>query len=615
MSDDLQAIKAVHEKIKDKISLEDFRARIEDRVKEHYGLLSDVGAAKLLAREMGATFEAPQISFRIKNLVPGMQSVDIAGRVVSIYGVRSFNRESGSGKVSNLLIMDETGNVRVVLWGDKAEPVEKNMIKRGDIVQIRSGYTRTGLSGDVEIHVGRRGRVLVNPAISEPMPELEENEVKIKDVKEGMRDVTVEGVVSAVSNVRTFSRPDGNKGNVATIFLRDETGEIRVSLWNEKTEGLEKILKGNSIRISGAYTKAGFNDSVELHCSSSSEITISDRVQKELPEIERSMTPVSDLTDGMQSVDLQGRVERILARRTFTRLNGQEGKVANLIMSDGTGEVRLVLWGESADLVSILVEGSRIMVENAYTKVGMNQDLEVHIGWRGRVIPQIEEFKPMVCDLERGMENVDLVVGVVEVGLPEEFEDAKMVSTVVGDVTGRMPAVFWDGHVDSVKDLDPGTGVRIQNVKVNDLGEIQVLPESSLEVLEKKVKVLEKDEPESVLIESIRQGDLCRVRGAPFAITDIRFPTSFGPEKLLCSCLVDDGSGQVPVTVFGGQCSKLFGNSEPGSIEDLRAAFRKGSDSTFSGVLVEGCLRVREIEIPDPREEVTDMLKEMSGAS
>ena len=50
MSDDLQAIEAVHEKVKDKISLEDFRARIEDRVTEHYGLLSAVGAAKLLAR-------------------------------------------------------------------------------------------------------------------------------------------------------------------------------------------------------------------------------------------------------------------------------------------------------------------------------------------------------------------------------------------------------------------------------------------------------------------------------------------------------------------------------------------------------------------------------------
>ncbi len=616
MSEELQAVKQIHEKVKEKVSLEDFKARIDDKVKEHYGLLSEVGAAKLLAREMGATFEAPpQISFRIKNLVPGMQSVDVAGRVVSIYGVRSFNRETYSGKVSNILVMDETGSVRVVLWGEKAEPVERAAIKRGDVVQIRSGYTRTGLSGEVEVHVGRRGRVLVNPAISEPMPELQETKVKIKDIQIGMRDVTVEGVVSAISNVRSFNRADGAGGKVATLFLRDDTGETRVSLWNEKTEGLEGIQKGSMIRIVGAYTKAGLNGRAELHCSSSSQIAVMDRSDGQVPGVEQAIVHISDLGDNMPSVDVKGRVERVLGRRSFTRLNGQEGKVANIIVSDGTGQVRVVLWGNAADVAATLAEGSRVTVENAYTKLGMNQEVEVHVGWRGRLLVEVEEFRPMVCDLTRGMEGLDLQVGIVEVGLPEEFNDAKLISAVVGDATGRVPVVFWDGHVDPVQELEAGRGLRIRNAKVNDLGEIQVLPESSLEILDEKVEVLNEDEPRPVFISMVQPGSLCRIRASPIALTDLRSTASYGRENLLCQCTLDDGSGLLAATIFGDRCLKLLQNGARKGIEELRAGFLMGVDMVFIGVVVDGCFRVCGIEIPDPKHEVVEMMKELKGAS
>ena len=613
MSEELQAIKEIHDKVKDQVSLEDFRARIGQKVSEHYGLLSEVGAAKLLAREMGATFKAPDVSLRIRSLVPGMQSVDVAGRVVRIYGVRSFDRESGSGKVCNLLMMDETGDVRVVLWGEKAEPVERNAIKRGDIVQIRSGYTRTGLSGDVEVHVGRRGRIIVNPAVSEPMAELKVTRTKISEIKEGMREVETEGVVSGVSNVRTFSRADGSVGRVATVFLRDETGEIRVSLWNEKTEGLNAIQKGSAISIAGAYVRPGFNGGVELQCSSSSEITVKPGKADRLPEIEKSTVPLNDLQDGMQSIDIAVRVQRVLGRRTFTRLNGQEGKVANLIVDDGTASARLVLWGDTADMMSRLVEGSRLLVENAYTKIGLNQEMEVHVGWRGRVVIEVEEFKPMGCDIERGMENLDLQVGIVEVGLPEEFEDAKLVSTVVGDSTGTVPAVFWDGHVDPVADLEPSTTIRITNAKVNDLGEVQVLPESSLEVLDGKTQVLQEQEPANTTIAELKPGRLSRIRAAPVAVTDLRLTSSFGREKLLCSCRVDDGSAQAPVTVFGLKASKLV--RDAGDDEDLRSRFIKGADAVFTGVVVDGRLRVVEVERPDPREEIAKAIRDLEEAS
>jgi hypothetical protein len=209
------------------------------------------------------------------------------------------------------------------------------------------------------------------------------------------------------------------------------------------------------------------------------------------------------------------------------------------------------------------------------------------------------------------MENVELEAGIVEVGLPEEFEDAKLVSTVIGDATGKVPAVFWDGHVDPVKDLSPGTGMRIANVKVNDMGEIQILPESSLEVLGKEVPVIDEEEPVSIQISDVRPGSLCRMRAAPVAVTELRKTSSFGRERLICSCRIDDGSGQLPATIFGTQVEKLLAGNREGDGE-LREDFRTGADANFIGVLVNDRLRVSRVEIPDPRDELVSVMSEMT---
>ncbi len=611
MSDDLQAIKDVYEKVSDRVTLEEFRSRIQDKVKEHYGLLSEVGAAKLLAREMGAKFKAPEVSFKIKNLSPGMSSVDIAGRVLRVYGVREFERDDGSGKVANLRIMDETGDVRLVLWGEKTKPVEKKRVKRGDVVQVRSGYTRTGLSGDVEVHIGRRGRLVVNPAISESMPELEETEVKVGDVENGMRDVTIEGVVSSVSSVNTFNRADGREGRVVSVFLRDETGEIRVSLWNEKTEGIRRLRKGSVVRITGAYTKEGFNDAVEIHCSSSSEIEVKEESGGDLPEIESNLTPISKVTDSMRDVDVRGRVERNFGKRSFSRINGEEGKVANLIISDDTGEIRLVLWGEAADMADNLVEGSEVTVENAYTKKGRNDELEIHVGWRGRVVIEVEDFEPLICDLQPGMSNVDLDVRMIEVGLPEEFEDSKLVRTVVGDVTGRTTTVFWNGHVESVKDMEPGATIKLTGVKVNDLGEVHVSSQGQVNNLQEEVPKPPEGSPSRTTIRDLEPAVRSEIRAAAVALTDARTTSSFGEEIPICSCLLDDGSGQVRCTIFGKGSDPLF--NDDGPVHDMRSRFRKGLEFLFTGVLLNECLRVGEVEVPDPRKEVVSMVEELSG--
>ncbi len=77
---------------------------------------------------------------------------------------------------------------------------------------------------------------------------------KIKDIVAGMSNVSFFGKITGIGDVREF-KTDKGEGKVASIFLGDETGTIRMSLWNEKTEALKKIQKGDILEITGAYTK------------------------------------------------------------------------------------------------------------------------------------------------------------------------------------------------------------------------------------------------------------------------------------------------------------------------------------------------------------------------
>jgi hypothetical protein len=55
--------------------------------------------------------------------------------------------------------------LRVVLWDNKVDLIEKAKIQREQKIRISHGYVREGLDGKPELHVGQRGSIKV---IEEP---------------------------------------------------------------------------------------------------------------------------------------------------------------------------------------------------------------------------------------------------------------------------------------------------------------------------------------------------------------------------------------------------------------------------------------------------------------
>ncbi|MDQ3872934.1 MAG: OB-fold nucleic acid binding domain-containing protein [Thermoproteota archaeon] len=90
----------------------------------------------------------------ISELKAGMRNVSITGRIESVGEPRTVNlRTGGTNTVADAIISDETGSIKLSLWGD-----DVNKVQPGDKVSIENGYINT-FKGENSINVGKFGNL------------------------------------------------------------------------------------------------------------------------------------------------------------------------------------------------------------------------------------------------------------------------------------------------------------------------------------------------------------------------------------------------------------------------------------------------------------------------
>ncbi|MEM2341813.1 MAG: OB-fold nucleic acid binding domain-containing protein [Candidatus Bathyarchaeia archaeon] len=214
-------------------------------------------------------------------------------------------------------------------------------------------------------------------------------ELHIKDLVSGLNDVTVCGRVINVSPLRKFFRHDGSEGFKRSMDIADETGVIRVILWDEKAAFLNaENLIDRVIRVSHASVRRKTGGKLELNTGLRSRIEIDpeDLRSKDFPPIINFTKRICDLSSKEKEATVIGLIEQIHPVTTFRRQDGSEGKVRRIELSDSTGKVTLVLWDEKADSISEGHEGRYIMVMGAKTKERFDGKIEIHTGSRTRII-------------------------------------------------------------------------------------------------------------------------------------------------------------------------------------------------------------------------------------
>ncbi len=297
-------------KIKEKsgLSEEEINSKISQKTKQLSGLISKEGAAHIIANELGIKlFEDFSGKLQIKNVLAGMRSVETTGKVQQIFETREFQVENRQGKVASLVIGDETGTIRVVLWGGQTDNL--NNIKQNDIIKVMGGYVKEN-QGRKEIHLNERSNLVINPEGVE-IKDIKVESIKRKEIKElaeGDGEVELLGTVVQAFEPRFFEicpecskrarRGEGEnfsceqhgevKPNFSYVFnavLDDGTETIRAVFFRNQMEKLlamsnEQIIQykdspekfdevknnllGNIIKVAGRVNKNTFFDRLEF---------------------------------------------------------------------------------------------------------------------------------------------------------------------------------------------------------------------------------------------------------------------------------------------------------------------------------------------------------------
>jgi replication factor A1 len=367
-----EEIREEHEKVASIIDADQYLAAVTEKVELFGGLCDSVTAAKLLNNDLGAVVEEnnkqPFEPTKIGTIVMG-SDVSIRAKIISIAPIREFDRKDKSiGKVSNVIVADETGSISLSLWDEATDKISNGILKENMVIEA-TGQARDGYQG-LMLNVSKDDILRPSNESMEASLPL----TKINNVKDGAFGLFLEAQILAIGNTKTFNRKDGAIGKLANITLGDDTGKIAATLWGDKADSIKDIKMGETLLIKNANAKVNnYSNKVELQIGDK---TTFEKTNKSIA-FKENFTSIAEIKAG-NIYSIRGHIIDVGTIREFSRDNGSTNTVGNMIIKDSTGEIRITLWGEKSDLIKIANPGMTIEVIDSQAKVGYNQDIELN---------------------------------------------------------------------------------------------------------------------------------------------------------------------------------------------------------------------------------------------
>lgn len=276
------------------------------------------------------------------------------------FPVNTFNRQDGSeGKVSRLVLEEGGARINLVLWDDRVE--EFGSIGKGTRIRVISGNVRTGNTGSPEVHVGWDTAIKIIKKNDKPVDAVP-FWTKIGNLSESMGSVNVAALATQVSEERQFVRRDGTEGKVRSVLLEDETGTVRLSMWDDDADKAEEMEEGTVIVVENGYTRAGYGG-IDLNVGSNGRLHINpEDFEMEIPELEKKVTDIIDLVEGRHNITIRGQLLDDPIQRDIDTSRGP-ATVTNFRIDDGTGEARISLWRDLAEAAMDLTAGAEVRLE------------------------------------------------------------------------------------------------------------------------------------------------------------------------------------------------------------------------------------------------------------
>jgi len=228
----------------------EFEKEINKLYTLYQGLVDKDTIAYLLVDKLGRN---TQSFTKITHLVPNGEYT-VVGVVRSISDSKTFQRKNGSpGKVRNLEITDETGTCGLVLWNGDIDMIKNKEIRQGTKIKIINGYTKSGYTGGMEIHLGRWGALEVqladDSAQSQPSQNLSDE---------------ISGVLVLKEPTKAFFRDNGEFGFVTTITMQEQNVKKELILWDHNVKDIQTCRIGDKLTLKNV-TKKWCNGKTEYH--------------------------------------------------------------------------------------------------------------------------------------------------------------------------------------------------------------------------------------------------------------------------------------------------------------------------------------------------------------
>lgn len=411
---------------------------------------------------------------------------NIIVRIKKISTLREIIKGEKTLQIITLEIMDKTGTLEFTLWNKDTKLVDTLELKEHDTIKIIKARAQQRYD-QITLSNSWNGRIIKNEY---DVPDFEEEILKIGYAEE-KEDVTIIGTITKIYDTITFTKTDGNEGHVRSIEVTDETGSIRVTLWNKETE--IEMRKGDIIKIEGGSIEfddyAG--DEYRLNTGWNASITINPELDTKLREKLELVDTIGivkienvlDLNeDEGREVDVVGRIITTNDTREFERGDGSKGQIKSIELADETGIVRTSLWDEKVDITEKL--GDAIKIENARTRIGQGQ-MELSVGKSSRIttptdeeivnLPSYENIEQdryndrTISQLEENETNTKLRVRILNINEINTFtrtdgRDGRVRSIYVADETGEIQVSLWDD--DTEIKFTKGSAIIIENPNI-----------------------------------------------------------------------------------------------------------------------------------------------------
>jgi replication factor A1 len=457
-------------------------------------------------------------------------------------------------------------------------------------------------------------------------------EIKTANISAGMKNITIAGRIKEIYKTFTFNRNDGTEGRVGSFLLCDESGEIRVVLWDDDTKlfSQENFKKNEIVKILNGYAKEGRDKFAEIHLGRLGKIILcpEDIDYKRFPKITDQVLNINKVNVNLRTASVSGKIIRISPIKDFNKKDGTPGRVSSITLMDSTGTIRIVFWNEDIEKIKSIQVGDVIslsqlspklnnfnsnsieLVANSETKLVKNKNQTSYEAEVATNLKELQKRENLVS-----FKGVITSVSDLKIVNLNSGEQVPVLNFEVSDSSDYIRITAWREKAEELSTkLTNNMTLFLKNLQLRfnerfERKEATYLSISELEEIEEKIPIKlrtpsKKNQNSTsfkrdfVDINSIDSVGMVEIKGSIIKeldidknelflyeacpncskkLTNCTCPDKKPPvKKIILKLMIDDETGTIRTTFFGEKAEKLIGKNadEIASIPDLTSIIK-----------------------------------------